>query len=138
MRKFILVAFVAVLMASCSYDTIYEGARVDVQYITVYPGDWVANPVYPRNEGYASATFSMPMISDVVIDRGAVMCYLVGDYDDALPFSMTQLDNGIFYTNTISFEIAPGIIQFISENSDSFISSPGQPLMIKVVAIYNP
>ncbi len=141
MKKLLLfIPAVLLFFSSCvEGDTIYEGARVSTQYITVYPKDWIRNPIYSQNEGYAFASYNMSQITPQIIDRGAVMCYLVGNYDNALPFIMSTVDDdGFVYTNTISFEVAPGKIRFISENSDLLISYPSSSMQIKVVTIQNP
>ena len=140
MKKLFLLTSILLLSVSCSYDTIYDGAIVETEYITIFPTDWIANvTAQSRNEGFASATFRMPIITPAVIKRGAVMCYLVGnEHDDPLPFSVTQRVGIDIFTNTLSFDVASGSIRFISENSDLILTIPNWSMTIKVVTIVNP
>ena len=138
MKKLILLATVLLLMVSCSRD---EGAILDVQYITINPRDWVPEYLFSNtDEGFASATFRMSMITPTVINRGAVLCYFVdnNNVESPLPYIVTKVDgDGFIYTNTLSFDVLPGSIRFISENSDLIIEFPNRQMTIKVVTIVN-
>ncbi len=134
MKKYLLfIPLLAIYLTSCTF----EGSQVAARYITIEPHHWVGNAVYSRTEGYSSATFGMPQITSHVIEKGAVMCYLVGnEYDSVLPLTMTSVDGAYRYTtNVLSFDIAKGEIRFISENSDLDIAFPTVPIQIKIVII---
>lgn len=140
MKKLFLLVSILLLSVSCSYDTIYEGARVNTQYVTIRPSDWEANfTSQSRSEGFASATFRVPIITDDVIARGAIVCYLVGNnHDDPLPFSVTQREGNAIFTNTLSFDVASGSVRFINENSNLLLTIPSWSMDIKIVTIVNP
>ena len=141
MKKLILLVVITLLSVSCTRETIiFDGATVDVQYITVNPRDWVPEYLFSdTDEGFASATFRMDMITSAVINRGAVLCYFVGsdNVETPLPFILTQVDGDFIFTNTLSFDVTTRSIRFISENSDLFIEMPNRSMTIKVVTIVN-
>ena len=136
MKKILLLTAVILMSASCIRETyeLHEGARLNVQYITIQPREWVAN------SGFASVTYRMDMITSAVINRGAVLCYFVNtdDIESPLPFIVTQVDNDFIFTNTLSFDVGVRSIRFISENSDLVVEFPTRPITIKVVTIVNP
>ena len=148
MKKILLFALVLLLSVSCTRDThvhetyvFYDGAVVEVQYITILPRDWDAFYLFSNSdEGWAEATFRMSMITSRVINRGAVLCYFVdtNDVESPLPYIVTQVDGNAIFTNTLSFDVALGSIRFISENSDLVVEFPNRQMTIKVVTIVNP
>lgn len=135
MRKFILaLAVLPFLMAGCGKETIvhvHQGC-VESFYIDVYPNHWVDDYDLP----YIYASFSAPEITPDVIEDGIVVAYYIdGDgRDNMLPYLLPYRDGNtdyLYYEN-VRFDMSPGEITFIIEDSDFEHANVVSPMKFKV------
>lgn len=135
MRKFILVlAVLPFLLAGCTKETIvhvHQGC-VESFYIDVEPRHWVDDPGLT----YIYATFVAPEITADVINNGIVVAYYIdGDgRDNMLPYLLPYRDGNtdyLYYEN-VRFDMSPGEITFIIEDSDFEHASVVSPMKFKV------
>lgn len=136
MRKFILaLAVLPFLLAGCTKETIvqhvYQGC-VESFYIDVYPNHWVDH----YGLSYIYASFSAPEITTGVIEDGIVVAYYIdGDgRDNMLPYLLPYRDGntGSLYYENVRFDISPGEITFIIQDSDFEHASVMSPMKFKV------
>ena len=135
MRKFILaLAVLPFLMSGCTKETIvhvHQGC-VESFYIDVYPRDWVDDP----NCTYIYAPFSTNKINSDVINNGIVVVYYIDESgrDNMLPYLLPLRDNNtneLYYEN-LRFDMSPGKITFIIEDSDFYHATVSRPMKFKV------
>lgn len=135
MRKFILaLAVLPFLLAGCTKETIvhvHQGC-VESFYIDVEPRHWVDDPGLT----YIYATFVAPEITADVINNGIVVAYYIdGDgRDNMLPYLLPYRDGNtdyLYYEN-VRFDMSPGEITFIIEDSDFEHASVVSPMKFKV------
>lgn len=135
MRKFILaLAVLPFLLAGCTKETIvhvHQGC-VESFYIDVEPRHWVDDPGLT----YVYATFVAPEITADVINNGIVVAYYIdGDgRDNMLPYLLPYRDGNtdyLYYEN-VRFDMSPGEITFIIEDSDFEHASVVSPMKFKV------
>jgi hypothetical protein len=64
----------------------------------------------------------VPEITQHVFQNGTVICYFKhsGSKKEMLPYIETWIENGVPYTETLSFFYEPGSITFVLEASDAF------------------
>ena len=135
MRKFILaLAVLPFLLAGCTKETIvhvHQGC-VESFYIDVYPNHWVDH----YGLSYIYASFSAPEITTGVIEDGIVVAYYIdGDgRDNMLPYLLPYRDGrtGNLYYENVRFDISPGEITFIIQDSDFEHASVMSPMKFKV------
>ena len=135
MRKFILaLAVLPFLMTGCTKETIvhvHQGC-VESFYIDVYPNHWVDDYGLP----YIYATFSAPEITPNVIEDGIVVAYYIDENgrDNMLPYLLPYRDgntDNLYYEN-VRFDMSPGEITFIIEDSDFEHASVMSAMKFKV------
>jgi len=114
---------------------------IDVKYYTVSRWALAANGRYFFHE------MNNPAITNYVFDKGVVTAYLVrnfnqnNEYHIPLPYEMfcDGYDNsGIYmqWTETVSFDIMPGLITFYYEPSDFYTGVAPPSCTFKVVATW--
>ena len=130
-RKLINVLFIAVIavmaftVTSCSDDTpSFNETQWEVVNITVPSGDWVWNDI-DGVDGFYSATYNLPEMSDFIFTDGAALGYYYFDSRSktALPYVKSYYDNAaqLYYTETYScdFQVgSPSKVTFYLEMSD--------------------
>lgn len=135
MRKLILtLSILPCLLAGCTKETIvhvHEGC-VESFYIDVYPNNWVDDP----GLSYIYATFNAPEITPGVIENGIVVAYYIDSdgRDNMLPYLLPYRDatTGELYYENIRFDMSPGEITFIIEDSDFYHATVSSPMKFKV------
>jgi len=145
----LIFLFVAIGFTSCVVDG-PQGPQgppgkdgwsyIDVKYYTVSRWALAANGRYFFHE------MANPAITNYVFDKGVVTGYLVynfnqnNEYHVPLPFDIyyNEYQNGILtqWTETVSFDIMPGLITFYYEPSDFFTGVTPPSCTFKVVATW--
>ncbi len=140
MKKLMFLLAASFLMCACVKEgppgppgpSGRDGSTVNTYYIKVYPADW--RPLGSFGiEGFCyNADFSMPAITNNVINKGAVLVYsLDGGYDNQLPYILPYQG----FLETIRYDLSPGKIGFFIEDSD-FRTAPPQGIReFKVVVV---
>lgn len=116
-----LVACLAFAFNGCTRE---PAALIETYYVTVDPGAWSRN----ADMGYLFYECSLPAITQNVIQNGATFAYYIDDYgyDNLLPFLMpyyeTDADGneGLYWEN-LRYDLAPGKITFIIQESDRYV-----------------
>ncbi len=136
MKKLLLLAIVALTAASCEEpkgDELYMYS----QEFTVLEQDWELSP---RGENeYFYHTFRMDRLTRAVCEMGEVSatCYVNHDTQSQLP-EVRHFDNwDNAWTETISYQYAPGEITFIVYYSDyTFLDFQPGSMTFRVVLNY--
>jgi len=152
MRKVIFVIVVSMAFLSCIKESTpgpqgqrgpqgppgKDGTQISTYYFDVHPSQWkkieTSNP--PRCYAFVEKTF--PELTVSVIDGGAILAYvLMDDCDQQLPYVVTSLDGGYFYTRVIRYDLQRGVIGFVVEDSDFNVPLPPYNVTVtfKVVLI---
>ena len=74
------------------------------------------------------AEFNIGGLTSTVIDEGAILVYFIQkisgqDYDNQLPYILPFEDRG-YFIRTIRYDLKPGVIAFIVEDSDFCVPLP--------------
>lgn len=101
-------------------ETIVKGVTIFTDYIDAKHNEWVPNGISGNPGFYIYHEFKFPEINKAVIDKGAVLVYLIdGDgRDNILPY-VYPVDNGYnLIMQNIRFEIEQGILTLVVESQD--------------------
>ena len=116
-------------------------AYIDVQYYDIR--QWALS----ANGKYFFSEVNAPAITSNVLYNGAIVGYIVYDYDThreyhiPLPYdiyynTVDNYGNTISWTETVSFDVMQGKITFYYEPSDFYTLDSPPPCMFKVVAMW--
>jgi len=116
-------------------------AYFDVKYYDI------VNWALAANGKYFFAEVNAPAITKDVFYNGAIVGYIVYNYDThreihvPLPYDIYYNDIDIYgnliqWTETISFDVMPGKITFYYEPDDFFTDDAPPPCMFKIVAMW--
>lgn len=140
MKRFLFLMLLCspLLFTSCEGDNYYQGAFVDTYYIDVLPRQWAPLGT-PGQPGFIQeAEYSVNYITDDVIEYGTVIVYLIDPNEDGdiqLPYVLTREDAGTVFIEMLSYQVYPGGIKFIIDNSDYFADGYDYAIQFKVVVI---
>ena len=133
----VVAVIVVIVLNSCikEYVTkethIHQGAEISTYYVDVYPNQWNWTGEFGREGYYCFAEKNLAAISSSVIESGAVLVYAIfGDYDHQLPYVVPFHDSG-FFVRTIRYDLQPGQIGFVVEDSDFRTPYPPFSNMVK-------
>jgi hypothetical protein len=133
MKKIIFVIAVSMAFLSCIKETTpgptgprgpqgppgKDGTQINTHYIDVYPNQWKKFETFSPPKCYSFVEKSLPALTSSVIDGGAVLAYvLMDDCDQQLPYVVSSIDGGYYYTRVIRYDLQKGIIGFVVEDSD--------------------
>jgi len=112
-------------------------AYFDVKYYSITRWALASNGTYFFSE------VDNPAITFNVLDKGVVVGYIVYDYNTPnevhvpLPFDIYFNDNGVQWTETVSFEVTKGRITFYYEPDDfNTVATKPPACMFKIVAMW--
>ena len=129
MKKIIIpLATLALLFCSCgdvyrtyeTYEIVKQGTDMFVDYIEARGTDWQLSGTQGTPGCYVYQEFSFKEINQEVIDKGAVLVYLVDadDRDNILPY-VFPVDNGHeLIMQNIRYEVERGILTIVIEWQD--------------------
>jgi len=127
--KLLLVLSLPLFFTGCTVDNCNCGRHIDckcgyhvgltTKYFTVNSRQWAWNMAVGRYE----CAFNIPEITQKIYDEGLVHAGVFITENNfevlkSLPFVQTYKDNIGIYTETISYDIAPGSILFSIQASD--------------------
>lgn len=119
MLKIAFLLASAALFYGCSNECDHDYTVMNTHYDLVRPSDW--RLVHSADETYYFATRSFPEVNNNVIQRGAVLCYLIENgRDNILPYLRPWGFNSFNepYFQNVRFDVERGRITFIVEASD--------------------
>jgi hypothetical protein len=150
MRRAFFVILASIALVSCGKDGPRgprgpqgtpgkDGTQINTYYFDVFPDQWKSNGTYGSAGYYCYEERTLAALTSSVINSGAVLAYVIFDdtYDHQLPYIEPFHDNG-YYIRTIRYDLQPGKIGFIVEDSDFKTVRPpysGGKVQFKVVII---
>ena len=153
MKKIFFVIIACILLISCDKEGPQgrsgrdgrdgrdgiEGVQITTIYHKVYPNEWNVAGTYGNQGYYCYSEVFIKEITEDVINYGAVLVYVIfDDFDNQLPYLQHLSDNGYLWTRVIRYDLQPGIIGFIVEDSDFLMQLPpfkNDVIQFKVVII---
>jgi len=119
------------------------GTYINTYYFDVMPSQWdVTDGDWGTQGYYCYVELKFGALTDEVIKNGAVLVYfidVVGDkeFDNQLPYLIPRNEAGALFIRTIRYDLQPGVIAFIVEDSDFCVPKPpfGKTVKFKVVII---
>ena len=101
-----------------------DGTQINTYYFEVFPEQWKINGTYGSEGYYCYEEKNLSDLTSSVIEQGAILVYvLFGDYDHQLPYIIPSYDDG-YYARIIRYDLQPGKIGFIVEDSDFKVLLP--------------
>lgn len=128
MKKFLIFAFAALCLASCSYDvvTVQESNRKVLDF-QINQNEWKYSD--QANNNFFMATFNMPEMTPDIYDNGTILVYRELDWGTSnavqqiLPYSrhheyQVGASTWAFFTETVDFEYGVGFMNIVYTASD--------------------
>jgi len=144
MKKVFFVAVASIVLFSCVKEGPAgkdgeDGTQINTYYFDVFPNHWKNSGTYGSAGHYCYEERTLPALTSSVLNEGAVLVYVIFDdtYNHQLPHIEPFYDNG-YYIRTIRYDLQPGKVAFIVEDSDFKTLNPpysGEKVQFKVVII---
>jgi len=99
-----------------------DGTQINTYYVSVQPNQWKDFGVFDSTGYYCYVEESLSAITPAVIDNGAILVYVIvaengQDYDHQLPYMLPFYVGG-YFTRVIHYDLQPGKIGFVVQDSD--------------------
>lgn len=145
MKKLFLMVVSAMLLLSCgdvyrtyeTYEIIKTGTDLFTDYVTVHGDEWFKSSVPEGKPGfYTYHEFSFNEIDNDVLDKGAVLVYLIdsNNRENILPYVYPVQDNtGRKFMQNIRYEVEKGLLTIVVEWEDFYdYTDPNSDYVFKV------
>lgn len=130
MKKMIIPLFAAtLLLCSCgdvyrtyeTYEVVRPGVEMFTDYIDARGEDWITSGTAGQPGCYVFQEFKFPEITNAVLDKGAVLVYLVDidNRDNILPYVYpVRNESGQKIMQNIRYDVEKGLLTLIVEWGD--------------------
>ena len=110
-----------------------DGVQMSTYYIDIKPNHWETDGFQGYPEFYCYAEIPLGGLTLQVIEEGAVLVYFIEEYDNQLPYITPFQSGGISYMRVIRYDLQPGVLSLIVEDSD--FKTPVPPFGVNTVSI---
>jgi len=152
MRRVFFVVLASIVLISCGKEGPRgprgpqgapgkDGTQINTYEFNVFHDQWKTSGTYGSAGYYCYEERSIPTLTSSVILSGAVLVYMITtengqEYDNQLPYIIPFHYDG-YYIRTVRYDLQPGKIGFIVEDSDFKTQRPpySDRVTFKVVII---